>query len=288
MIIYGYVIVILLGLVVGSFLNVIIHRLPIMMKRQWHLQSCEILGQTPTHSQRSINLIKPNSHCPHCHSHIKPWHNIPLLSYIMLKGRCKQCQHAIPLRYPLIELITGLVSGLIFWRFGYTPEMGLFLILSWGLIAASGIDIAEQFIPDTITLPLLWLGLLANTFLYPVEFASNQPSFFVGPSAAILGAVIGYLFFWIIAKLFYLVRKKEGLGHGDFKLLALFGAWIGVWPLLNIIIVSSILAIILSIAFLCFKKIRFSSQIPFGPFLAIGGWCTIVFGDFITNAIIKF
>ena len=277
MIIFGFIIVILLGFIIGSFLNVVIYRMPIMMKREWHTQSCEILGQANSWDQADISLITPNSHCPHCKTPIKPWHNIPVLSYLLLGGCCKHCSAKISYRYLIIELLTGLVSGITFWRFGYTWQMGLVLILGWGLIAASAIDIAEQFIPDVITLSLLWLGLLANVF-----FA------FISPGNAILGAIIGYLLFWCIAKLFYLIRKKEGLGYGDFKLLALFGAWIGMWPILNIVILSSILGILISIGFIFSKKLNFSSQIPFGPFLALGGWCTIVFGDFITNAILRF
>lgn len=277
MIIFGFVITILLGLIIGSFLNVVIYRLPIMMKREWHLQSCDILGHTSTWNHAEISLITPNSHCPQCQTPIKPWHNIPVISYLLLGGRCKQCSAKISCRYLIIELLTGLASGITFWRFGYTWQMGLLLVLSWGLIAASAIDIAEHFIPDTITLSLLWLGLLANVFFV-----------FTSPGNAILGALIGYLLFWCIAKLFYLIRKKEGLGHGDFKLLALFGGWIGMWPILNIVIFSSILGIIVSLGFIFSKKINFSSQIPFGPFLALGGWCTIVFGDFITNAILRF
>lgn len=276
MIVFGFIITILLGFIIGSFLNVIIYRVPIMMKRDWHLQSCEILGQQSTWTHEEISLVMPNSHCPHCKTPIKPWHNIPVLSYLLLKGRCKYCSTQISCRYLIIELLTGLVSGITFWRFGYTWHMGLVLILGWGLIAASAIDLAEQFIPDTITLPLLWLGLLANVFYA-----------FVPPGTAILGAVLGYLLFWCIAKLFYLIRKKEGLGYGDFKLLALFGAWIGMWPILNIVIFSSILGIVISLGFIFSKKLKLSSQIPFGPFLALGGWCTIVFGDFITNAILR-
>jgi leader peptidase (prepilin peptidase)/N-methyltransferase len=276
MITFGYIAVILLGLIIGSFLNVVIYRLPLMMKREWHMQSCEILNQDIAWNEADISLAKPNSFCPQCKQPIKPWNNIPVLSFLLLRGRCQNCHNSIPWRYPFIEILSAVAAALCFWRFGYTWNMACLLVLSWGLIAASVIDTNEQFIPDIITIPLLWLGLLANTFFL-----------FVPPQNAILGAIIGYLFFWCIAKLFYLVRGKEGLGYGDFKLIALFGAWIGLWPLLNIIIMSCILGIIVGVAFMAYKKINLGSQIPFGPFLALAGWCTIVFGDFITNAIIR-
>ncbi len=270
MIVFDYIIITLLGLVIGSFLNVIIYRLPIMMKREWYLQSCDI-QQKAVLPEEPLNLATPPSHCPYCKKLIKPWHNIPLLSFILLKGRCAFCSAKIAYRYPLVELLSAVIAVITFWRFGLSWNMILVLILGFGLIAASCIDIAEHFIPDSITLPLLWLGLLANAF-----------SLFVSPQRAILGTIGGYLFFWCIAKGFYWLRKKEGLGHGDFKLLALFGAWMGMWPLLNIIIVSSVLGIIVSLIFILSKKLNFQSRIPFGPFLAFAGWCTLLFGDFLT------
>ncbi len=276
MMIFGYIFITLLGILVGSFLNVLIYRLPIMMKRDWHMQSCDLLKQHIPWNGPKLNLMQPHSHCPHCKAPIKPWNNIPIISFLLQKGRCKNCHARISYRYPFIELLAGLVAAITFWRFQWTWNMGLVLVLGWGLITASAIDSNEHFIPDFITLPLLWLGLLANLFFV-----------FSTPSNAIAGAIVGYVFFWCIAKLFYLCRKKEGLGHGDFKLLALFGAWLGMLPLLNIIILSCILGILVSLCLMYFKKIEFSSQIPFGPFLALSGWCTMVFGDFITQTILR-
>lgn len=276
MIIYGYIIFILIGLIIGSFLNVIIYRLPEMMKYEWHLESCDILNIKATYNEQRITLATPRSYCPQCKTPLKIWHNIPLLSFLILRGKCGHCQAKIPLQYPIIELLAALLAAVVFWRFQFSWAGGCALIFSWGLIAASAIDIKEHFIPDTITYPILWLGLLANAF-----------SVYTTPQLAIIGAIAGYLLFWSIAKLFLLIRKKEGLGHGDFKLLAMFAAWLGIGSIINIVLISSIIGILVSCVLLASKKLNFSSQIPFGPFLALGGWCTMIFGSFITNAIIR-
>lgn len=271
---FGYIIFILLGLIIGSFLNVVIYRLPLMMKRDWHQQSCEILGQEATFTEDNVNLCKPNSHCTTCKTPLKVWHNIPLLSFLLLGGKCGHCGAKISWQYPLVEILAAAAAALCFWRFGYGWAMGCAFVLSWGLITISVIDLHEQFIPDTITLSLLWLGLLANSF-----------SLYTSPSLAILGAIIGYFIFWAIAKLFLLIRKKEGLGHGDFKLLAMLAAWMGINAIINIVLIASITGILVSCIFLLRKKLDISSTIPFGPFLAVAGWCTLIFGPFITHAI---
>lgn len=272
----AFILIALLGLIIGSFLNVVIYRMPLIMKHDWHQQSCEILNQEIAFDGPDVTLARPGSFCPHCHVPIKAWHNIPLIGFLLQKGRCQHCHQAISWRYPIVELLAAMTAIIALWRFGLTWQTGCVVVLGWGLIAASTIDLNEKLIPDNITLPLLWLGLLANAF-----------SVFVPPFVAILGAIVGYVFFWCIAKLFYLIRGKEGMGHGDFKLLALFGAWLGIYPLLNIVIIACILGIIISLIVMSYKKLRLSEQIPFGPFLALAGWCTIIFGDFITSSIVR-
>ncbi len=276
MTIFGYIIFILLGLIIGSFLNVVIYRLPRMMKHEWHLESCDILGIKTEYDEERVTLSTPRSHCTQCNTPLKIWHNIPLLSFFMLSGKCGYCGTKISWQYPIIEALSAIVAAVIFWRFQFSWAMGCALIFSWGLIATSAIDIKEKFIPDSITYSLLWLGLLANAF-----------SVYTTPKSAILGAIVAYLFFWSIAKLFLIIRKKEGLGYGDFKLLAMLACWLGIGAIINIILISSIVGIVVSCALLLNKKLNFSTQIPFGPFLALGGWCTMVFGSFITNAIIQ-
>lgn len=252
MMVFYYFFTALLGLIVGSFLNVVIYRLPIMMKCEWGMES---LSETP------FNLAIPQSHCTQCKTRLKLWHNIPLISFILLKGRCQSCQQRIAYRYPFIELLTGAVSVVCFWKFGYSIQLAGALLFSWALIAMSSIDIAEKFIPDAITLPALWIGLLFNAF-----------SIYTSPQSAILGATVGYVLFWSIAQLFLLIRKKEGLGYGDFKLLAMMAAWLGVASIPLIILIASVSGTIITILLAFNKKIKISDQIPFGPFLAIAGW----------------
>lgn len=249
----SYVCISLLGLIIGSFLNVVIYRLPIMMQQD-----------------TSLNLCLPRSHCPTCHNLIKIRHNIPLISFLFLKGRCHYCHTHISYRYPVIELLSALLAAACFWRFGMSYAMLGALIFSWSLLVASSIDIAEYFIPDIITLPLLWLGLVANAF-----------SLYTSPSSAILGAVVSYLLFWSIAKLFLLMRKKEGLGYGDFKLLAMLAAWLGIASIVSIILLASLSGLLMSLLLMYNKKIKVSDQIPFGPFLAIAGWYTLMFGSIV-------
>lgn len=276
MIIFGYVIFILLGLIIGSFLNVIIYRLPRMMKYEWHLESRDILGITTAYDEERVTLSTPRSHCPQCKTPLKIWHNIPLFSFFILGGKCGHCSAKISWQYPIVEILSALLAAVVFWRFQFSWAAGCALIFSWGLIATSAIDIKEKFIPDSITYALLWLGLLANAF-----------SVYTSLKSAVLGAIVAYLLFWSIAKLFLVVRKKEGLGYGDFKLLAMLASWLGIGAIINIILISSIVGIVISCGLLLNKKLNFSTQIPFGPFLALGGWCTMIFGAFITNAIIQ-
>ena len=258
----SYVLIALLGLIIGSFLNVVIYRLPIMMKREWE----------PNTTEPPLDLCLPRSQCPHCHTPLNIRHNIPLLGFILLKGCCYHCHERISWRYPFIELASALLAVICFWRFGLSYAMIGALIFSWGLLTASAIDIAEKFIPDSITLPLLWLGLIANAF-----------SFYTSPASAILGAAVGYLLFWSIAKLFLIIRKKEGLGYGDFKLLAMLAAWLGMESIVSIILLASISGIIISVLLMLNKKLKPADQIPFGPFLALAGWYTMMFGSVIAQ-----
>lgn len=270
MISLSYILLIILGLIIGSFINMLVYRLPIMTKRDWHIQCAEFLKQDSQPAEPNINLCYPRSHCPQCGQALKVWHNIPLLSFLLLKGRCGHCKKSIPMRYPIIEMLSAIVAAIAFWRFGHTWAMGGACILSWGLIAVSVIDIDELFIPDCLTISLLWLGLLFNAFYI-----------YTTPTQAIIGAIVGYLLFWCIAKLFLIIRKKEGLGYGDFKLLAMLAAWLGLMPIINIILVSSITGLIACGTLMLTKKLKQSSQVPFGPFLAFAGWCTMIFGPLV-------
>lgn len=273
---WALILFILLGLIFGSFINMLTYRLPILLKESWHFQSSEFLEQAVSIKRSSMSLAQPRSFCPHCKTPLKWWHNIPLLGYLLLRGQCGHCHQSIPIRYLLTELLCGSVAIVIFYRFGINGPGIAALILSWGLIAASIIDIEEMFIPDQITFSLLWLGLLANT-----------QYFFTTPTNAIYGCMLGYIFFWVVAKCFQLIRGKEGLGHGDFKLLAMLGAWMGVYALFNIILIASLSGLILIGTLSLLKKHNTSHPFPFGPFLALGGWCTILFGDVITNFFIR-
>lgn len=269
------ILLIMLGLIVGSFINMLTYRLPILLKESWHIQSSDFLEQNITIERSQISLAKPRSFCPQCQTLLKWWHNIPVISFLVLRGKCGHCQQSIPLRYPLTELLCGGIAIAIFYRFGINPTGIAALILSWGLIAASVIDFEEMFIPDQITYTLLWIGLLANT-----------QYLFTTPTNAIFGCVIGYAFFWCVAKGFHLIRKKEGLGHGDFKLLAMLGAWFGVYALFNIILIASLSGIAIIGLLTLIKRHQGQHPFPFGPFLALGGWCTMIFGDSITNLLI--
>jgi len=265
-----------LGLIVGSFLNMLTYRLPLILKHEWRLQSYEILKQSAAVEAMNITLAAPRSFCPHCQSPLKLWHNIPLLSYIFLGGHCGFCRKSIPIRYLITEISCAIIPVVLFYQFGFTWPMYAALILSWGLIAVSIIDIEEMFIPDSLTLSLLWLGLIANVFYL-----------FTTPENAIIGATVGYIFFWCIAKSFSLLRNKEGLGYVDFKLLAMLGAWFGIYALFNIVLIASITGIVTISVLTVLKRRRLNTPFPFGPFLALGGWCTLFFGDTLTNFLFK-
>ncbi|WP_285275969.1 prepilin peptidase [Halopseudomonas bauzanensis] len=268
----------LLGLVVGSFLNVVIHRLPKMMERDWLQQAREMLHPDQSHVEQPVyNLVLPHSHCPHCQTEIKPWQNLPLISYTLLRGRCGSCRERISARYPLVELLTAVLSIVVAWQYGFGWPVAGMLLLTWALIALSLIDADTQLLPDAIVLPMLWLGLIANSF-----------GLFTDMTSALWGAVFGYLSLWSVYWLFKLITGKEGMGYGDFKLLAMLGAW-GGWQVLPLtILLSSLVGAILGIIILKTRGDSNSTPLPFGPYLAIAGWIAIIWGDWITGTYLRF
>ena len=272
------VVVGLLGLVVGSFLNVVIHRLPKMMERDWLQQAREMLHPDQSHVEQPVyNLVLPHSHCPHCQTEIKPWQNLPLISYALLRGRCGSCRERISARYPLVELLTAVLSIVVAWQYGFGWPVAGMLLLTWALIALSLIDADTQLLPDAIVLPMLWLGLIANSF-----------GLFTDMTSALWGAVFGYLSLWSVYWLFKLITGKEGMGYGDFKLLAMLGAW-GGWQVLPLtILLSSLVGAILGIIILKTRGDSNSTPLPFGPYLAIAGWIAIIWGDWITGTYLRF
>lgn len=265
-----------IGLLIGSFLNVVVYRLPIMMQRDWQAQAREVL-ELPGVEHERFDLLLPDSSCPHCGHRIRPWENIPLLSWLALRGRCSGCQAPISKRYPLVELACGVLSGYVAWHFGFGWQAGAALLLSWGLLAMSLIDADHQLLPDVLVLPLLWLGLIVN-----------QSGLFASPADAFWGAVAGYLSLWSVYWLFKLVTGKEGMGYGDFKLLAMLGAW-GGWQILPLtILLSSLVGAVLGIVILRLRRAGSATPLPFGPYLAIAGWIALLWGDEITGSYLRF
>ncbi len=264
----------LLGLCVGSFLNVVIYRLPLMMEREWKAQCDEMLGTQHPGIPETFNLATPRSRCPSCGHQIGSLENIPLISYfLILKGKCSGCHSAISPRYPLIEALTGLLSAFAAWHFGATWMTVGALLLLWSLIALTFIDLDTCLLPDAITLPLLWLGL-----------AFNLAEVFTNAHAALIGAMAGYLSLWLVYWLFKLATGKEGMGYGDFKLLAALGAWLGWQMLPSIILLSSIVGAIFGVVLIVFAKHGRNTPIPFGPYLATAGVIGLFFGHSLTSA----
>ncbi len=274
------IIIALFSLCIGSFLNVIIYRLPLMIENAWRDECQEFLGQksaTKEPNKETFNLIEPRSRCPHCQHQIKAWQNIPLISYIFLKGRCAFCQNKISFRYPLVEAACALLSVITAWHFGFGWQTLYALIFTWSLIALTVIDLDHQILPDIIIYLLLWLGLLIS--LKPI---------FADSTAAIIGASLAYSALWLFIKLFKLITGKVGMGHGDFKLFAVFGAWMG-WQLLPFIILcSSLTGTIIGSIFLFTQKKHRDTPIPFGPYLAIAGWIALLWGNDITHWYMRF
>lgn len=271
--------VFLLGLTIGSFLNVLIHRLPRMMQREWRQQSIDFLELGDEYAQDeekhgAYNLVKPDSHCPQCQHQIRWFENIPLISYVFLKGKCSACKTAISLRYPFFELLTGLASLLLVAHFGASAQLLPALLLTWGIIAMVGIDFDHQLLPDSLTLPLLWLGLLVNT-----------QSLFVDPVTAIIGAACGYLSLWSIYWFFKLFTGKEGMGHGDFKMLAMVGAWLG-WQVLPVtLLLSALVGLLIMLPQMLFMGRDRARGFAFGPFIGIAGWVMLIWGEPILRAL---
>ncbi|GAB6388067.1 prepilin peptidase [Stutzerimonas marianensis] len=266
-----------LGLLVGSFLNVVVYRLPVMMQREWRMQAREYLELPAEADGARFNLMWPASRCPHCNHRIRAWENVPVISWLALRGKCSSCSAPISYRYPLVELACGVLSGYIAWHFGFTVQAGAMLVLAWGLLAASMIDVDHQLLPDSIVLPLLWLGLILNT-----------QALFAPLTDALWGAVAGYLSLWSVYWLFKLITGKEGMGYGDFKLLAMLGAW-GGWQVLPLtILLSSVVGAVLGTITLRMQKAENGTPIPFGPYLAIAGWIALLWGEQITAGYLRF
>jgi leader peptidase (prepilin peptidase)/N-methyltransferase len=254
------------GMMVGSFLNVVIHRLPKMMEQEWLCNCAELRGEEPP-QHSPYNLVSPRSACPHCGHAIRAWENIPVLSYLALKGKCAACKARISPRYPLVETITGLLAGLIAWHFGFSYTALAAMAFTFSLVALTFIDFDSHLLPDDITLPLLWLGLLFNL-----------DNGFTSLSSAVVGVVAGYLMLWAVYWIFKIVTGKEGMGYGDFKLLAAIGAWFG-WQLLPaVILLSSVVGSFVGISLIVLARHGRNVPIPFGPYLALGGIAALFFG----------
>ena len=299
---------VLLGLVVGSFLNVVILRLPRMMELEWHRDCAELLAAeaetasspglrtsaTPSPISESsqeqagkeqpkqeqepapFSLARPASHCPSCRHRIRAWENIPLLSYLLLRGRCSACRAPISIRYPLIETLTAVLSLVVVWQFGFSVQALAALAFTWSMVALAVIDFDTQLLPDAITLPVLWLGLLLSLF-----------GVFIDAETAIIGTIAGYLSLWSVFQLFRVLTGREGMGRGDFKLLALFGAWMGWQALPQIILLSAVPGALVGIALIALGRQKQRTPMPFGPYLAIAGWVSLLWGAEITDAYLR-
>ena len=268
----------LLGLLVGSFLNVVIYRVPEGLNRNWKLQAKQMLDLPLEQGEgERFNILMPPSHCPSCKVAIKPWQNIPILSYVLLKGQCKHCHTAISLRYPLVELLTGLVFAVCAWKFGVTWTALAAMVFSAYLIAMIFIDADTQLLPDQLTLPLMWGGIVFHLAAYLLQADWGITNLV----DSLLGAIVGYMSLWSIFQLFKLVTGKEGMGYGDFKLLAALGAWLGISVLPIIIIMSAVVGLI----FALIMKVAKNQPMPFGPYLAISGWIVLVFSQPISQFI---
>lgn len=271
----------ILGLMVGSFLNVVIHRLPKMMELGWQQQCAELRGEVSHPDSNAAphppyNLVVPRSACPHCNHAISAWENIPIVSYLWLRGKCRGCGAAISPRYPIIEAVSGILCTYAAWHFGFGWSAAGALLLIWALLALTAIDFDTQLLPDDITLPLLWAGLLFNLF-----------GVFTSLPSAVLGAAIGYLALWSVYWLFKLTTGKEGMGYGDFKLLAALGAWLG-WQMLPLIILlSSLVGAVVGITLIVALKHGRNIPIPFGPYLAGGGLIALFWGPMLTQSYLR-
>jgi leader peptidase (prepilin peptidase)/N-methyltransferase len=266
------------ALAIGSFLNVVIYRLPKMLEENWRRECAAVMrtAEEGPSLPRPMSLAYPPSHCPHCGHRIRALENIPLISYLALGGRCSACKAPIGLRYPLVETVTALLSLLVIWRFGVSWQSAAALALTWGLIALTAIDLDTQLLPDVITMPFLWAGLLLSL-----------GDWFADSRSAILGGALGYLSLWTLYHLFRLVTGKEGMGFGDFKLFALFGAWLGWQYLPQIILLSTCAGALIGTALILFRGRDSQLPIPFGPYLAAAGWISLLWGEAINHAYVQ-
>ena len=268
---------VLFGLLVGSFLNVVIHRIPKMMEATWRQEARELLEQPAPKGEETppiFNLVTPGSHCPHCNHRIRWYENVPVVSWALLKGRCSGCKAAISKRYPIIELLTALVAGLCAWRFGYDPWLIFMLYGSFTLLALAVIDLDTTLLPDDLTYPLLWAGLLASVLgISPVSLPD-----------AVIGAMAGYLALWSLYWVFKLLTGKEGMGYGDFKLLAALGAWLGWQYLPVVVLLSSVVGLVFAVSMMASGSVKRDQGIPFGPYLAIAGWIALLWGEAIVSS----
>lgn len=268
-------IAVLLGLMIGSFLNVVVHRLPKMMEREWGAQCAELAGTEPE-PQPAFNLAQPRSHCPSCRAPITALQNLPVLSWFALRGRCASCGVAIPMRYPLVEAATGAIAGFLAWHYGFGPAAALAFAFCATMLALALIDFDTQLLPDSLTLPLLWAGLLVNIW-----------GIFAPLQEAVIGAAAGYLSLWTVYWGFKLVTGREGMGYGDFKLLAAIGAWLGWQALPLVILLSSLAGAVIGIALIAAARMGRSVPMPFGPYLVIAGVVALVWGDDIIAGYLK-
>jgi len=276
--VWGIACAFLFSLCVGSFLNVVIHRLPIMMQREWEQEIAEASGEQDTNSKpEPYNLSVPASACPKCQHQIRWYENIPVISWIFLGAKCSSCGLRIPFRYPFVELFTAVCSAYAVYVFGFNLIGLSMVILTWILVCLIFIDIDHQLLPDRLTLPLLWLGLLVNSF-----------GLFTSLEHAVYGAIAGYLSLWSVYWAFKLLTRKEGMGYGDFKLLAALGAWAGISQLPLIILLSSLVGAIIGISMMLFRNHSSQNPIPFGPYLAIAGWIALIWGEQLTTFYFKF
>ena len=264
----GYPLVAGLGLLVGSFLNVVILRLPRRMEWEWKREAREVLGEPEIYDPPPPGIVVERSHCPHCGHQLAWYENIPVLSWLALRGRCRSCKAPISVQYPLVELLTALLCVLCVWNFGFGWQGFGACLLTCFLIALSGIDLRTQLLPDSLTLPLMWLGLVAAL-----------DNLYMPAKPALLGAIAGYVSLWSVWWLFKQVTGKEGMGHGDFKLLAALGAWVGLSGVLPTILLSSLVGAIIGSIWLAAKGRDRATPIPFGPYLALAGWIVFMWGD---------
>jgi leader peptidase (prepilin peptidase) / N-methyltransferase len=278
----------ILGLIIGSFLNVVIYRLPIILEREWRSQASEVLAAgaepaAPAVRADRFTLSTPRSACPTCKAPITALQNIPVLSWLALRGRCASCKAKISARYPLVELTTGVLSAWVAWHFSFGAPAACALLVTWALIALTGIDLDHQLLPDNITLPLMWAGFLAAVAIGPVAGAAVP----VSPKDALIGAAAGYISLWLVFHAFKLVTGKEGMGYGDFKLFAALGAWLG-WKVLPMVIVlSAASGAMLGILMIALQGRDRRAPMPFGPYLAVAGWLAMMYGDSLLNGYLR-